>query len=134
MRISLAFGLFLLVADVRAADPAARVAAVDEQLKPQVDNLVDLYKDFHSHPELSLKEERSPSRMAEEARKLGFEVTEHVGGTGVVAVMKNGQGPTVLVRADMDALPIIEQTGLPYASKVTMRDRSGREVGVMHAC
>jgi amidohydrolase len=134
MRISLVFGLFLLIGTAPAADLAARVAAVDEQLKPQVENLVDLYKDFHSHPELSLKEERSSSKMAAEARKLGFEVTEHVGGTGVVAVMKNGKGPTVLVRADMDALPIIEQTGLPYASKVTMRDRSGREVGVMHAC
>jgi hippurate hydrolase len=135
MRISLVFGLFLTVTCVtRAADLAARVAAVDDQLKPQVEGLVDLYKDFHSHPELSLKEERSSAKMAVESRKLGFEVTEHVGGTGVVAVMKNGKGPTVLVRADMDALPIIEQTGLPYASKVMTRDRSGREVGVMHAC
>jgi hippurate hydrolase len=134
MRISLVFGLFMLAGSAVAGDLAARVAAVDEQIKPQIDSLVDQYKDFHSHPELSLKEERSSARMAEEARKLGFEVTEHVGGTGLVAVLKNGPGPTVLVRADMDALPIIEQTGLPYASRVMTRDRSGREVGVMHAC
>ena len=72
--------------------------------------------------------------MAKELKALGFEVTEKVGGTGVVGVLKNGEGPTVLVRADMDALPIVEQTGLPYASKVVTRDRHGREVGVMHAC
>jgi hippurate hydrolase len=111
-----------------------RVKVVDAKVVGEIESLVEQYKDFHSHPELSLKEERSASRMAAEARKLGFEVTENVGGTGIVAVLKNGEGPTVLVRADMDALPIIEQTGLPYASKVMTRDRIGREVGVMHAC
>jgi hippurate hydrolase len=140
MRLSLVFGSFVLVAaGLPAADPAKtalaeRVAAVDDKVNPEVAPLVDLYKDFHSHPELSLQEVRSSSRLAKEARAAGFEVTEKVGGTGVVAVLKNGPGPTVLVRADMDALPIIEQTGLPYASKVMSRDRTGREVGVMHAC
>src|SRR4051812_10461799 len=77
-----------------------------------------LYKHFHSHPELSLHEEKTAARLAQELRDAGFEVTEKVGGTGVVGVFKNGKGPTILVRADMDALPIIERTGLPYASKV----------------
>ena len=72
--------------------------------------------------------------MAAEARKLGFTVTEKVGKTGVVAVMKNGPGPTLLIRADMDALPVVEQTGLPFASKVRAIARSGVETGVMHAC
>lgn len=142
MRFSFAFGVPLMLASLVTAQPpatkdsalAGRVAAVDERLAPAVKDLVDLYKDLHAHPELSLKEERSAARMAKELTALGFEVTEKVGGTGVVGVLKNGKGPTVLVRADMDALPIIEQTGLPYASKVMTRDRTGREVGVMHAC
>jgi len=141
MRLSLATGaIFLAGSILPAADPprglalAERVAAVEERAGPEVPALVGLYKDFHAHPELSLHEERSSARLAKEARALGFEVTEKVGGTGVVAVLKNGPGPTVLVRTDMDALPIIEQTGLPYASKVMARDRGGREVGVMHAC
>jgi amidohydrolase len=113
---------------------AKRVSAVDDKLAGEVDSLVAIYKDLHQHPELSLFEERSAARMAKELKAVGFEVTEKVGGHGVVGVLKNGDGPTVLVRADMDALPIIEQTGLPYASKVVTRDRSGREVGVMHAC
>ena len=142
MRATLILGtLFAAGTVLPAAEPvpkdgplATRVAAVDEKLKGELDSLVDLYKDFHAHPELSLKEERSAARMAKEIRALSWEVTEKVGGNGVVAVLKNGSGPTVLVRADMDALPIVEQTGLPYASKVVTRDRSGREVGVMHAC
>lgn len=142
MRFSLAAGAFILIAAAsRAADPTVpsgplgeRVQTVDARVAPQVASLVDLYKELHAHPELSLKEERSAARMAKEAKALGFDVTEHVGGTGVVAVLKNGPGPTVLVRADMDALPIVEKTDLPYASKVLTRDRLGREVGVMHAC
>jgi amidohydrolase len=131
-----------LAGTVAAADPptisdpvvAKRVEAVDGKVGAEVADLVGVYKEFHQNPELSLQEVRSAARVAKEARALGFDVTEKVGGTGVVAVLKNGPGPTVLVRADMDALPIIEQTGLGYASKVTTRDRSGREVGVMHAC
>ena len=142
MRFPLALGTFLVVASLVAAQPAApkdaavaqRVALVEERIRPELENLVDLYKDLHQNPELSLKEERSAARMARELKAVGFEVTEKVGGTGVVGVLKNGAGPTVLVRADMDALPIVEQTGLPYASKLTTRDRTGREVGVMHAC
>ncbi|MSR55485.1 MAG: amidohydrolase [Gemmataceae bacterium] len=120
--------------ETKVVVPKERVTAVDERVSAAVKDLVELYKDFHEHPELSLNEVRSAARLAKEAKSLGFEVTEKVGQTGVVAVLKNGAGPTVLIRADMDALPIVEQTGIPYASKVLTRDRAGREVGVMHAC
>src|SRR5262245_57455370 len=133
MRLPLALGLSLAVVPLFAADPplikdqklAERVAEVDRHAGPQVQDLVDLYKDLHQHPELSLKEERSAALMAKALKAAGFEVTEGVGGTGVVGVLKNGDGPTVLVRTDMDALPIAEQTGLPYCSKVMTRDRTG---------
>ncbi len=94
----------------------------------------NLYKHFHTHPELSSQEVETSKRIAEELRKAGAEVTTGVGGLGVVGVLKNGAGPVVLVRTDMDALPVVEDTGLPYASKVKTRDKAGREVGVMHAC
>src|SRR5206468_161241 len=81
-----------------------------------------------------LQEEKTSARMAEELKKLGFDVTTKIGGHGVVGLLKNGPGPTVLVRTDMDALPVTERTGVPYASKMTARDRAGNPVGVMHAC
>jgi hippurate hydrolase len=92
------------------------------------------YVDLHEHPELSTHEIQTAQKMADGLRKLGFEVTTGVGGTGVVGVLKNGTGPTVLIRTDMDALPVLERTGLPYASKVVVKDDAGREVSVMHAC
>jgi hippurate hydrolase len=98
------------------------------------DELVGLYKDLHSHPELSFQEINTAKRVAAELRKAGVEVTTGVGKLGVVGVLKNGKGPTVLVRSDLDALPVTEQTGLPYASKAKGTDASGKEVGVMHAC
>src|SRR5262249_24550652 len=98
------------------------------------DRLDALYKHVHSPPELSLQEVQTAARLAKELREAGFEVTEKVGGTGIVGVLKNGKGPTILVRTDIDALPIVEATGLPYASKVRARDRYGNDVGVMHAC
>lgn len=93
-----------------------------------------LYHNLHAHPELSLQEEQTAARLARELREAGFEVTERVGSHGVVAVLQTGSGRTVLVRTDMDALPVVEQTGLAYASTVKARDREGKEVGVMHAC
>jgi hippurate hydrolase len=97
-------------------------------------DLVALYQHLHRNPELSLQEEKSAARMADELGKLGFAVTPKVGGHGVVGVLTNGPGPTVLVRADMDALPVTERTGVPYASRVRVKDRSGTDTGVMHAC
>jgi amidohydrolase len=93
-----------------------------------------LYRDLHQNPELSGHEERTAAKLAGAMRGLGFDVTEHVGGFGVVAVLKNGAGPTIMVRTDLDALPIREQTGLPYASTVTTKDDRGDTVPVMHAC
>ena len=94
----------------------------------------ELYRDVHQHPELSHQETRTAGLVADRLRTAGFEVHEQVGGTGVVGVLRNGTGPTVLLRADMDALPVREATGLPYASEVTAADGDGNEVPVMHAC
>src|SRR5688500_16311864 len=96
--------------------------------------LADMYRDLHRHPELGFAEERTAAVVARRVRDLGYEVTTGVGGTGVVAMLRNGDGPTVLLRADMDALPVEEQTGLAYASTATTTDAEGRTVPVMHAC
>jgi amidohydrolase len=101
------------------------------QIGPQ---LAELYQDLHRHPELSLQETRTAGLVAERLRGSGYEVTEGVGGTGVVGLLRNGPGPVVLLRADMDALPVEENTGLPYASTVRALDDEGRETPVMHAC
>ena len=108
----------------------------------ELPSLLAVYKDIHSHPELSAHEERTSAIIAKELRAAGCEVTEHFGKYdkpnlkcyGVIGLMKNGEGPRVLVRTDMDALPVEEETGLPYASKVTTKDDEGKDVHVMHAC
>ncbi len=97
-------------------------------------DLEALYKDVHAHPELSMQETRTAGIAAERLRAAGFEVTTQVGHTGVVGLLKNGDGPTVMLRADMDALPVAEATGIAYASKVTATDPEGKTVPVMHAC
>ena len=96
--------------------------------------LLEIYKDLHRHPELSMQEHRTAGIAADYIEKLGYEVTRGVGVTGVVGVLRNGDGPTVMLRADMDALPMAEDTGLPYASTVTATDAEGRSVGVAHTC
>ncbi len=121
------------VAALTLSMPAAAQELAPEVQK-QMPSLMDIYRDLHANPELSFMEVRSAGILAAEARKLGYKVTEKVGGTGVVAVLENGPGPVVLVRADMDALPVIEQTGLPGASKVRVTTKEGVETGVMHAC
>ena len=108
----------------------------------ELPSLLGIYKDIHTHPELSGYEERTAALIAKELRAAGCQVTEHLGkyensklkGYGVVGVMKNGDGPTVLVRTDMDALPVEEETGLPYASKAVTKNDEGKDVHVMHAC
>ncbi|HET9184381.1 MAG TPA: amidohydrolase [Candidatus Angelobacter sp.] len=109
-------------------------SALDQQVDSVFPQAQELYLDLHEHPELSGHETRTAQEMAAKLRALGYQVTEHVGGNGVVAIMKNGAGPVVMLRTELDALPVTEETGLPYASKVTTRDDNGREVGVMHAC
>ena len=119
--------MLTLLALVLAASPLDGL----DQIYPQLDAL---YIDLHKNPELSMKEERTSARMAEELRKLGYEVTAGVGGTGVVGVLSNGKGPTVLLRTELDALPVEEKTGLPYASNATGVNPQGQTVPVMHAC
>lgn len=105
-----------------------------EQIDSVYPQIETLYEDLHRNPELSLHEEKTAAKMAEQLRKLGFDVTTGVGGTGVVGVLKNGAGPAVMIRAELDALPVPEKTGLAYASQVTTHDDRGVEVPVMHAC
>lgn len=96
--------------------------------------LADFYRDLHQHPELSFQEHRTAGQIAKALESLDTEVSTGVGGTGVVVVIRNGEGPTVMLRADIDALPIVEETGLAYQSRATGRDSDGAEVPVMHAC
>jgi hippurate hydrolase len=113
------------------------VSTVAVAAEPPVDEYVQLeklYQHLHRNPELSFKEEKTAARLAKELRQAGFKVTMKVGGHGVVGVLENGEGPVVMLRADMDALPVPEQTGLPYASAVTTVDDLGKTVPVMHAC
>lgn len=100
----------------------------------QLQNLVEVYKDLHAHPELALSETRTASIMAKHLREYGFSVTENVGFTGVVGILERGTGPTVLLRADMDGLPVREETGLPYASTGFATGENGKDLPVMHAC
>ena len=114
-----------------ATGPAASVLAGLAAVRPWQE---DLYRDLHRHPELSHQERRTARKVAERLQQSGFEVHDAIGGTGVVGILTNGDGPTVLLRADMDALPVREATGLPYASTDTATDADGNEVPVMHAC
>ncbi len=111
-----------------------RATAEENWFDTHKPELMRLYEHLHSHPELSYHETDTASRLAAELRKAGAQVTEKVGGTGVVGVLTNGAGPTVLVRSDLDALPVTEATGLPYASRVKAENDAGESVGVMHAC
>ncbi len=128
--------LLSLVLSAPGADSAS--TSLRESLQARANQeyprLFELYKHLHTHPELSLHEEKTGQRIAEELKETGFEVATGVGGHGVVGVLRNGRGPTVLVRTDLDALPVKEQTGLPYASGVRATDDKGTEVEVMHAC
>ena len=113
--------------------PAAK-ARIEASLAKTYPDLESLYKDIHAHPEIAFQEVRTAALLAARMRKLGFTVTEHVGKTGIVAVLKNGPGPTVLVRTELDALPVEEKTGLPYASIVQTTGADGKTTFVDHAC
>jgi len=120
----------------------AEPPSVEKIAENELPSLLAIYKDIHSHPELSAHEEHTSALIAKQLRAAGCAVTEHFGiydkpelkGYGVIGIMKNGDGPTVLVRTDMDALPVEEETGLPYASKITTKNDEGKDVPVMHAC
>ncbi len=118
----------LLAASLTIAAPwPAKADALWTALEP-------LYVDLHAHPELSFQETATAAKLASRLRDLGFEVTTGVGRTGVVGILRNGAGPTVMLRTEMDALPVEEKTGLPHASKVTAKNPAGETVPVMHAC
>ena len=133
--------LILLVASLPARNVRAQ-QSLDNMIDREIASLVATYKTLHAAPELSHYEEKTSAFVAKELRSLGYAVTERIGtykrpewvGYGVAGVLKNGVGPVVLVRADMDALPVEEKTGLPYASKIRVKNDAGQEVGVMHAC
>ncbi len=120
----------------------AQQSPVEKAAEGELPSLLAIYKDIHSHPELSWHEERTSALIAKELRAVGCEVIEQFGkydnpnlkGYGVIGIMKNGDGRTVLVRTDMDALPVEEETGLPYASKVVTKNEEGKDVHVAHAC
>lgn len=120
----------LLVTGIARAAGSGIGAEVDA-VYPQMQLL---YRDLHEHPELSSQETQTAAKLAARLKELGYEVTTGVAGTGLVGVLKNGAGPTVAVRVELDALPIVENTGLPFASTVKTRDAGGAEIGVMHAC
>jgi amidohydrolase len=129
MRQTSAF-LFVLF----AAFASAQTSTLTQEVQSVYPDAHTLYLDLHQNPELSSHETQTAEKLATHLRSLGYTVTEHVGGTGVVAALKNGPGPTVMLRTELDALPVEEKTGLPYASKVRTKDDSGRDVAVMHAC
>lgn len=126
-RISCLLVLALLIPCAFAENGANDVNAVLPDAR-------SLYVDVHQHPELSGHEVQTAATMAAKLRVLGYDVTEHVGGSGIVALLKNGTGPTIMLRTELDALPVEEKTGLPYASKIRTKDDSGADVPVMHAC
>ncbi len=113
---------------------SAQTASSNKWAAANVDSLVELYRHFHTHPELSFQEEQTAERLAKELSAVGAKVTKLVGGFGVVALLENGEGPTVMLRTDLDALPVTEQTNLVYSSTVKVKNAEGADVGVMHAC
>lgn len=126
--------LGLMAAVSMLASVPVQADSLKDAIAADMPSLMDIYRDLHSNPELSGEEVRTAAKLAAEARRLGYTVTEKVGGTGVVAVMENGEGPTVMLRADMDGLPLEEKTGLAFASKVQAKTRQGNDTFVMHAC
>src|SRR3954467_91671 len=134
VRLLMLAGASALVATAaQARDMARDKAAIEASLDKAYPHLDALYKDIHEHPELGMQETRTAAKLAAEMRALGFEVTEHVGKTGVVAIYKNGKGPLIMVRTELDALPMEEKTGLPYASHA-VTTWQGKPTPVAHSC
>ena len=142
MRCTVRTAMFSLAAALWISAPLFAQSDLDQRINKEDDSLLATYTHLHDNPELSTQEKETSTLISAELKKLGYEVTDHFGqyddpslvSYGVVAVLKNGPGPVVYVRTDMDALPIVENTGLPYASHVKVKRAGGAEVGVMHAC
>lgn len=124
----------LLLGVLFSASLYAQTPAASNEVQGVYANSYALYLDLHEHPELSSHETQTAAKLAAKLRGFGYEVTQNVGGTGIVGVMKNGDGPVVMLRTELDALPVEEKTGLPYASKLHAKDDGGNDVPVMHAC
>ncbi len=132
---AVSLGCALVLPGAAWAQPSPELRKdIETRVSGQYQNLFELYKHLHEHPELSMMEEQTSATVADELKKAGWEVTTGVGKHGVVAVMRNGSGPTVLVRTDLDGLPVKEQTGLPYASQAVAKNAQGVESPAMHAC
>ena len=128
-------GYLLLVTNAAAqTKPAVWSTPSVEEIKAIYPEVESLYFDLHKNPELAMHEQQTAAKLADRVKAMGYEVTTGVGGTGIVALLRNGRGPTVLLRTDMDALPIAEETGVPYASHVVVKSDSGTSIPVMHAC
>ncbi|MEN8222190.1 MAG: amidohydrolase [Acidobacteriota bacterium] len=136
--IYITLAVFIIAGLNLSAETDERKSSVKEDitkiLKKEMSSLKELYIDLHKSPELSLREKITSKKMERELNNAGYKVTYGIGKYGVVGILKNGPGKTVMVRADMDALPVTEKTGLPYASKVRVKNSTGNNVGVMHAC
>jgi len=124
----------LLILAVLTAAGFAQTSTASHEVDAVFADARALYLGLHQNPELSSHETQTAAKLASRLRAAGYEVTDHIGGTGIVAILKNGAGPTIMLRTELDALPVEEKTGLPYASKVHAQDDSGRDVPVMHAC
>jgi len=125
---------FLTASSTFSFSAFAQLSSASKEVEAAYPEAHALYLDLHQNPELSAHETQTAAKLAGRLRGLGYEVSEHVGGTGIVAILKNGAGPTVMLRTELDALPVEEKTGLPYASKVHAQDDAGHDVPVAHAC
>ena len=123
-----------LAAALMIASPLTYAKSLSLDLTKSMPAIEKFYLDLHQSPELSYHEQETGQKIASQLTKLGFDVTDNVGGYGVVGIYKNGTGPTIMIRTDTDGLPITEQTGKPYASKVQVTNEHGNKVGVMHGC
>ncbi|QHT67172.1 amidohydrolase [Rhodocytophaga rosea] len=126
--------IILLTLTIVSAQPSSLTQDIAAYTDQSYQALFDLYKDLHAHPEISFQEKNTAAKIAAQLKSLGFEVTENFGGYGIVGILKNGTGPCVMVRTDLDGLPVEEKTNAPYASKTRTKDETGKDVPTMHAC
>ncbi|MXZ35634.1 MAG: amidohydrolase, partial [Acidobacteria bacterium] len=124
----------LLIGSGLAQSSGSELSWIPPRVDREFPSLFELYRHLHANPEIAFQEARTAQRMAQELEASGFEVSRSIGGHGVVGLLRNGEGPTLMLRTDLDGLPITEETGLEYASKVRIRDPDGQSIGLMHAC
>ena len=131
---SLCWVSILLIGSGLAQSSGSDLSWIPPRVDREFPSLFELYRHLHANPEIAFQEARTAQRMAQELEASGFEVSRSIGGHGVVGLLRNGEGPTLMLRTDMDGLPITEETGLKYASEVRIQDPDGQSIGLMHAC